>query len=118
MLPLVIVLVGIFCYGVSLILSTLTVFFHDTKYIYEVVLLAMMYMTPVFFPESIVPERFRIIFELNPMYYFISVFRGVLYMDVPFFYEKLLFALLFALGALSTGWIFYDRYKDRVVYHL
>ncbi len=118
MLPLVIVLVGIFCYGVSLILSTLTVFFHDTKYIYEVVLLAMMYMTPVFFPESIVPERFRIIFELNPMYYFISVFRGVLYMDVPFFYEKLLFASLFALGALSTGWIFYDRYKDRVVYHL
>ncbi|MFI5294023.1 MAG: ABC transporter permease [Thermodesulfovibrionales bacterium] len=118
MLPLVVIMAGLFCVGVSLILSTLTVFFHDTIYIYEVGLLAWMYMTPVFFPESIVPEKFRIIFQLNPMYYFISIFRGVLYMDVPFFYEKLLYAFLCSLVALSAGWFIYDRYKDRVVYHL
>jgi len=118
MLPLVVIIMGMFCFGVSLILSTLTVFFHDTIYIYEVGLLAWMYMTPVFFPESIVPERFRLIFHLNPMYYFISVFRGILYLDVPFFYEKLLYAFLCSLAALSAGWFFYGRYKDRVVYHL
>ncbi len=118
MLPLVVILAGLFCFGVSLVLSTLTVFFHDTIYIYEVGLLAWMYMTPVFFPESIVPEKFRLLFELNPMYYFMSIFRGAVYMDVPFFYEKLLYAFLCALGSLAIGWFFYGRYKDRVVYHL
>ncbi len=117
-LPLVVVLVGIFCFGVSLILSTVTVFFQDTIYIYEVGLLALMYMTPIFFPEAIVPERFRLIFHLNPMYYFVTVFRGSLYLDVPFFYEKILYTFLFSLGALAVGWFFYDRYQDKVVYHL
>jgi ABC-type polysaccharide/polyol phosphate export permease len=118
MLPLVVIMVGIFCFGVSLILSTVTVFFHDTIYIYDVGLLALMYMTPVFFPEAIVPERFRLIFQLNPMYYFVSVFRGSLYLEVPLFYEKLLYAFLFSLGALAVGWFIYDRFKDKVVYHL
>ncbi len=118
MLPLVIVVVGVFCFGLSLILSTLTVFFHDTIYIYEVGLLALMYMTPIFFPESIVPEQFRIIFHLNPLYYFVSLFRGSLYLEVPFYYEKLLYAVLFSFGALAAGWFFYILNKDKVVYQL
>ncbi len=118
MLPLVIIIMGIFCFGVSLIISTITVFFHDTIYIYNVVLLAWMYLTPVFFPESIIPGRFLFIFHANPLYYFISIFRGVLYMDVPFFYEKFLYACLYALAALSAGWFVYHRNKDKVVYYL
>lgn len=118
MLPLVIILVGIFCFGVSLIISTLTVFFHDMVYIYEVLLLAWMYMTPVFFPESIVPQKFSLIFHLNPVYYFITIFRGVLYMEVPLFFEKLLYSGLFSLAALAIGWLVFNRYKDRVVYYL
>ncbi len=118
MLPLVIILVGIFCFGVSLLISTLAVFFHDTIYIYEVCLLAMMYMTPIFFPESIVPKRYLLILHSNPMYYYVNIFRGVLYMDVPFFYEKLLYGFLFAIGTFGAGWFFFNKNKDRVVYHL
>lgn len=118
LLPFVIVIVGFFAFGISLILSTLTVFFHDTIYMYEVGLLAWMYMTPVFFPESIVPQQYSFIFRFNPFYYFISSFRGVLYMDVPNFFEKLLYASLCSMVALAAGWLFYGRFKDRLVYYL
>jgi len=118
LLPLVIVLVSLFSLGISLIISTLTVFFHDTVYIYEVVLLAWMYMTPIFYPESIVPRKFIFIFYLNPFYYFVSIFRGVLYLDVPQFFEKLLYSAMFSLVVMAAGWLIYSRYKDKVVFYL
>lgn len=118
LLPAILIMVAVFSFGISLILSTLTVFFHDAQYIYEVLLLAWMYMTPIFYPESIIPQKFIFIFHLNPFYYFLSIFRATLYMDIPAIPEKLFFCLLFSLTALATGWFLYNRYKDRIVFYL
>ncbi|MGD1074900.1 MAG: ABC transporter permease [Thermodesulfovibrionales bacterium] len=118
LVPVVILLVGIFSFGISLILSTLTVFFHDAQYIYEVLLLGWMYTTPIFYPESIVPQKFAFIIHLNPLYYFLATFRGALYMDVSFLFRDLFYGSLFSIAALTTGWFFYNRFKDRVVYYL
>ena len=68
LIPFVLILLFIFSFGISLFLSTLTVFFHDTVHIYEVVLLGWMYATPVFYPESIIPQKFSIILKFNPLY--------------------------------------------------
>lgn len=118
LLPLFFIMITMFSFGVSLILATSTVFFHDVRYIYEVLLLAWMYMTPIFYPESIVPERFMFILQLNPFYYFISVFRGALYMDVSMLHERVLYSLLFSFLTLIVGWLFYNRYKQKIIYHL
>lgn len=118
MLPVVIIMVALFSFGISLIVSSLTVFFHDTKYIYEVLLLAWMYATPIFYPESIVPQKYTFILHLNPFFYFMDTFRIALYMDGPYLSERLLYGFLFSFAALVAGWFFYNRYKDRVVYHL
>jgi ABC-type polysaccharide/polyol phosphate export permease len=108
----------LFSFGISLILSTITVFFHDMRYIYDVLLLAWMYMTPIFYPESIIPEKFSFILRLNPMYYFLTIFRGSLYMDVVHLHEKLLYGGLVSISILFIGWFIYNRYKDRVIYYL
>jgi ABC-type polysaccharide/polyol phosphate export permease len=55
---------------------------------------------------------------MNPLYYFVNIFRGSLSMEVSFLSEKLLYAFLFSLASLSLGWLFYDRYKDRIPYYL
>lgn len=118
MLPAALVIALIFSAGISLILSTMTVFFHDTIYIYEVLLMAWMYTTPIFYPESIIPVKFSFILHLNPFYYFLSIFRGALYMDIPAMPEKLFFGLLFSLASFLIGWVFYTKNKDKVVYYL
>lgn len=118
LLPVILILVFVFSYGISLILSTLTVFFHDTRYIYDVLLLAWMYCTPIFYPESIIPERFRLILQMNPFYYFLNLFRSSLYTDIQFDPQKLLYGLFFSVLAFSAGWFFYNRYKDKVVFYL
>jgi homopolymeric O-antigen transport system permease protein len=118
MLPVILLSVMLFCYGISLIVSTATVFFHDTKYIYDVLLIAGMYMTPIFYPESIIPARYTFIIYLNPLSYFLSAFRSAVYMDGQNMPEKLLYGVLFSLVTFIAGWLFYDRFKDRIVYYL
>lgn len=118
LLPVGIILLLVFSFGIALVLSTLTVFFHDTIYIYEVLLMAWMYITPVFYPESIVPHKFSFIIHLNPLYYFLSIFRGALYMDIPAMAEKILYAFIFSVASLLIGWFIYYLNKDRVVYCL
>jgi ABC-2 type transport system permease protein len=117
-LPAGVIFIVMFSFGISLIISTLTVFFHDTKYIYEVLLTALMYMTPIFYPEAIIPKKFIFIFHLNPLYHFLNIFRAALFMDVPSLPGSLFYGFLSSFTALIAGWVFYNRYKDRVVYYL
>jgi len=118
LLPAIFILIILFSFGIALIISILTVFFHDTIYIYDVLLLAWMYLSPIFYPESIVPKKFSVIFHLNPFYYFLEIFRGALYMDISSLSEKPFYSFIFSIIAMIAGWLIYNRYKDRVVYYL
>src|SRR5207248_11466351 len=51
------VFLAVFCYGIGLILTASAVFFHDTVYTYQVLLVAWMYLTPLFYPEQIIPDQ-------------------------------------------------------------
>ncbi len=110
----------LFCFslGLSLLLSVITVFFHDMVYIYEAVLLAWMYATPIFYPESIVPASFRILLHVNPLYYILSLFRGGLYMDLPATDNFLALGVAFSIFFLVAGYALYAVYRDRIVYQL
>ena len=118
LLPFIIVIVSMFSYGVALILSTMTVFFHDTRYIYDVLLLAWMYLTPIFYPASIIPQKIIFVLRLNPLYYFLEAFRASLYMDIPGLPVKLLLGSFFAVVFYVIGWLYYSRYKEKMVYYL
>lgn len=118
LLPLIFSMVLIFSFGITLITSTMTVFFHDTRYIYDVILLGWMYMTPIFYPESIIPDRFSFILKLNPLYYFLSLFRYSLYLEVMNVSEKIFISLLMSLLSFLLGWIFYTKMKDKIVFYL
>lgn len=68
----------IFSMGISLILSSMMVYFRDTQFLYNVILTLWTYLTPLFYPESIVPEKFVFFIRINPMYYFIRYIRSII----------------------------------------
>ena len=79
-LPVSMLLLTAFSLGVGLLLSTLTVYFPDVAEMYNIVLLAWMYLTPIIYPESIIPASYRWwMFNLNPMYHLVKLFRLPLY---------------------------------------
>lgn len=78
-IPLLIVLQTIFLIGLGLITSTLYIFFKDTQTFIEVLLQITYLLTPIIYPISIVPSKFRLIVELNPLTNLIELYRQCLF---------------------------------------
>jgi ABC-2 type transport system permease protein len=82
--PVPLFLLLLFCMGIGMIMSALAVYFRDTIHLYGVLTTAWMYLTPVFYPISILPKQVAILLQFNPMYHYITFFRElVLYGTVP-----------------------------------
>ena len=70
--------VYVFCIGLGLFLAQAAVFFRDIQYIYNVLLTAWMYLTPIFYPISSLPKQLQdAIIMFNPMYDYIMQFRVI-----------------------------------------
>jgi len=82
--PLVMVPVVLMTLGVSLILATLNVRYRDIKYAVPFMLQMWMFLTPIIYPTSIVPERFRQLTFLNPMVGYIDALRSTALPDRAF----------------------------------
>lgn len=75
--PFPILYLFIFAVGVGLILSAYAVYFKDLNHLYGVMITAWMYLTPIIYPIDIIPDKFRLIIDCNPMYYYVSLFRSI-----------------------------------------
>ena len=108
-LPVSLLILAIFTFGVSLTLSALAVYFVDVREMYNVALTALMYFTPVIYPIEVVPERFRQFFALNPLLYFIEIVRAPVHDGVLPSMQALGIASASALVAVVVGWTVFRR---------
>ena len=74
--------VFLFSLGMGLLLSALVVSFRDMMHLYGVLITAWLYVTPIFYPIGIIPEKFRFIINLNPLASIIEMFRDVVMLGV------------------------------------
>ena len=65
----------IFTMGLSLFFAAANLIYRDIQYLLNMIILLWMYATPVFYPADLVPEKYRIIFQLNPMAVIINAYR-------------------------------------------
>jgi lipopolysaccharide transport system permease protein len=77
LLPLLLVITTIFSSGVGLLFGALTVVFRDMRHLTNFILMIWMYVTPVFFPLSLVPENYQVLLYLNPLTSLVEAFRWV-----------------------------------------
>lgn len=77
-IPVILIELYVFCLGLGMFLAQAVVFFRDITYIYGVFTTVWMYLTPVFYPISILPDNIKyLVTHLNPMYFYIEQFRSV-----------------------------------------
>ncbi len=77
LLPVLLVITIVFSSGVGLLFGALMVVFRDTKNLLGFILMMWMYVTPIMYPITIVPEKFRILIYLNPLTSLVEVYRWV-----------------------------------------
>jgi ABC-2 type transport system permease protein len=117
--PLAILLLALFALGIGLMVSALAVYFPDVTAMYQIVLLGWMYLTPVIYPEEIIPSHYRWwLLNLNPMYHLVTLFRLPLYNGTWPSLLHLAVAAASALGALAVGWAVFTRKADEFAYRI
>lgn len=104
--------------GITMFLATVMVFFRDIQFLWGVVTTLLMYATPLFYPESIIPDQFSFILKLNPLYHVIRLFRVIL-IDCAAPEPKAVFlCIAFCLLILLLGtWVF-KKQQDKFVLNL
>jgi homopolymeric O-antigen transport system permease protein len=118
MLPLAIALLALFTLGTTLLVATLAVFVGDVAHLYQLLVQALFFLTPIVYPAEIVPIQFRWLVQLNPMSVMVDLFRTLLYRgQVPDFSQWLL-ATGIALIVLCIGWALFAWKADECVYYL
>nr|WP_150959427.1 ABC transporter permease [Aneurinibacillus sp. XH2] len=104
--------------GVGLLLATITVFFRDIKHLYSVVLMILMYMTPIFYPKEIIPDKYSMLIEINPLFEVVEMFRNVMmYGTVPSMTSHLV-CLAHASVYLLIGFFFFYKKQNRFIFHI
>jgi lipopolysaccharide transport system permease protein len=77
-LPLLILLTTLAGIGVGLILAAMTVSYRDFKFVIPFMIQAWMYVSPVVYPVSLFPARYRLLLAINPMAGLIDAYRACL----------------------------------------
>jgi lipopolysaccharide transport system permease protein len=77
LLPILVVITVLFSSGVGLLFGALMVVFRDTKNFLAFILLIWMYITPIVYPISIVPNDMKIYFYANPVTSLVDMYRWV-----------------------------------------
>ncbi|MFD2672025.1 ABC transporter permease [Marinicrinis sediminis] len=116
--PIYLMLLFFFCCGVSLILATITVFFRDIEHLYGVIITALMYASAIFYPPTIIPDKYQFILVLNPVYYFIDGFRQVVYDGTSIEIANLTICLVLALISMIIGVIVFEKNQDKFILHI
>jgi lipopolysaccharide transport system permease protein len=95
--------------GGAWLVASLGVFLRDTAQALVIVLMAWMYLTPIIYPEQVVPARFRPLLELNPFTTLVRSYRRVLLEGSPPDFAGLAYFAALALCAFALGYWWFAR---------
>lgn len=92
--------------GAAYLLSALTVAYRDFRYIIPVMIQSLMFLSPVIYPVTLVPERYQWMLGLNPMAGAIDGFRSAI-LGKPWNIPTLLVSLASTLALLLIGAMYF-----------
>ena len=120
LMPIPLLILFILCTGVGLILSTLSVFFKDIEYLYDVFTLLLFYFTPIFYaPTQLnLSKTMQMALLANPLYSIVEMFRDCVLRGVMLNPNHLLYALGFSLAMLLIGGVVFWRKQDKFILHI
>jgi ABC-2 type transport system permease protein len=117
-LPLAVLVVALFSLGIALLISTLGLFFSDWVHIYQILVTACFYLTPVFYPREIIPPELSAFIDYNPLQYLVNLFRMPIYQGVLPDLLTVVVAVGSALVAFLVGWWVFTRQADEFAYRI
>lgn len=115
-IPLILLLLMTF--GVGMILSTITVFFRDMEYLWDVILMIIMYTAAIFYyPEKLLASGYSWILKYNPLYCVVDLFRSCV-LNKPLNMYNLMYALGFSVVSVLIGTVVFYKKQDEFILNI
>jgi len=109
LLPLFVIMAGLMGLGFGLFISAMTIKYRDLKYLLNFGMQLWMYATPIVYPTSEIPERWKFLIMLNPISPIVEIFRktllGLGHISIQWF----LYSIFFLIFLIFTGIIIFNK---------
>lgn len=113
LLPFLVLLMMLTAAGLGMWLTSLAIRYRDVRYAVGFAVQLLMYAAPVVYPASLIPERFRLLYGLNPMAGVIEGFRAALLGSRPMPWDLLAVGSATAI-LIAIGGALYFRRMERI----
>ncbi len=117
-LPVIMLIEYVLALGIALISSACTVYLRDLEHILGIVSMGWMYLTPIVYPPEMVPEKFQVYFNLNPMTPIVTAYRDILYYKQPPQMETLVHATILGVVVVVIGSIVFNKLQKGFIEEL
>lgn len=112
------ILLFLLTFSVGLFLATLNVFFRDVEYLWNVVLMVIMYMSAIFYyPDRLMHSKYSFILVFNPLFQVIYMARASV-LGTPFSIRGSIYVCGVTFIMLGLSLLFYQKNKDKFILHL
>lgn len=115
LLPLIIFWTGMQACGIGLVVSSVTTKYRDLAKALSFLLSLFMYVTPVVYPISEVPERYRLFFEANPLAAVMECFRMLCFGTGSVSVELVIYSVIWTCVVLLAGIVLFHKNEKAFV---
>ena len=111
--PVILLIQYILLIGISLFVSSITVYFRDLQRFIGIALQLLFYATPIVYATNIIPESYQWILRLNPMTFIIDGYRSIFYYQQQPDFISLGITLLVSLILCVVGYLLFSKLQKR-----
>jgi lipopolysaccharide transport system permease protein len=111
LLPIVLLPLMLITLGASFLISSLGVYLRDLSQFIGLLVMGLMFLSPIFYPLSVLPEDYQNILIFNPITPGIEFIRKILIWGVYPKFEQLAIYFLFSLVCLSLGFFVFQKLR-------
>lgn len=121
LLPVALLLLMMFCMGLGMALSALTVFFRDVQHLWSVILTAWTYATPIFWTSDYIyamPHWLQTILIVNPMYNYLQFMRDIFLFQTAPAFQTFSLCVFWAVASLGIGYFIFHKTEKKFILYI
>jgi lipopolysaccharide transport system permease protein len=111
LVPILLVMQLLFAMGMNWITASLAVYIPDIGHLLNMILAVWMFLTPIFYPQDIVPSQALFLFDINPMARLVQLYRGAFMSGQLPALESMLGTLFFCFAIFLLGYFWFRHTK-------
>lgn len=115
LLPLLLLLMALMGLGFGIIVSSLTTKYKDLQFLVTFGVQLLMYATPIIFPLSSIPDKYKMFVMLNPMTSVIETFKYALLGNGTFSWTMLGYSCVFTIFLIVIGVLLFNKIEQRFI---